>query len=193
MNIPEIYYYDFSGDGYRIDDLKPFLSAERYAYCARMKNETACLRSAYCFMLLRYALKKEFGYTKIPSFERNEYGKPFLADTPDIFFNMSHTEKKVICAVADSPVGADIQDIRQIKNNVGRMFLSEIENSRLTGLSTEAAERELSRIWCVKESYGKMTGKGFAEGFRSFAADELIQRKKAFITERDGCFISLCI
>jgi len=145
-------------------------------------------------MLLRYALKKEYGIREIPEFVLNEYGKPFLADHKDIFFNFSHSGKQVICAVDNSPIGIDIQDIRHLSLKVGEKFLSESEKKRISGIKDETMlDRELSRIWCIKESYGKMTGKGFGEGFRSFDTYDLMKSGQAFLTEKNGAFISICL
>ena len=193
MIIPEVYYYDFSGDNRGLDDLRPLLSPERYDYCAAMKNVTTALRSAYCFLLLRLVLKQKFGLDEMPSFTLNEHGKPFLHGHPDIFFNMSHSGKSVVCAVSDIPVGVDIQDIRHLSLNTGRKFLTDEETDMVTGLEPTAMDRELCRIWCIKESYGKMTGKGFGEGFRSIDAEKLIRECRAFITFHKGFFISLCV
>ncbi len=164
MIVPEVYYYDFSAAGRSLSCLKPFLSDERYSYCAKMKNETAALRSAYGYMLLRLALKQKYGITEMPSFYCNEYGKPFLTEHPDIFFNISHSGKSVVCAVSEEPVGIDIQDIRHLSFNVGNKFLTDEELGMVTGLEPADLDRELCRIWCIKESYGKMTGKASAKG-----------------------------
>ena len=193
MIVPEVYYYDFSAAGRSLSCLKPFLSDERYSYCAKMKNETAALRSAYGYMLLRLALKQKYGITEMPSFYCNEYGKPFLTEHQDIFFNISHSGKSVVCAVSEEPVGIDIQDIRHLSFNVGNKFLTDEELGMVTGLEPADLDRELCRIWCIKESYGKMTGKGFGEGFRSIEAERLIKENKAFVKFYNGFFISMCI
>ncbi len=193
MTVPEVYYYDFSGDSRSLSDLRPFLSPERYDQCAGMKNETAALRSAYGFLLVRLALRQKFGFAEMPSFTLNKHGKPFLANRPDIFFNISHSGKSVVCAVSDIPVGVDIQDIRHLSLNVGRKFLTDDELAMVTGLEPAALDRELCRIWCIKESYGKMTGKGFGEGFCSVCAEKLVREKRAFVSFYKGFFISLCV
>lgn len=193
MSCPEVFYYDFSDDKHILAELEPFLSEDRAAYCRGMKNSSAALRSAYCYMLLRLALKRKYGITDKPTFTLNEHGKPFLDNYSGIYFNMSHSDKKVVCAVAESPVGVDIQDIRHLNLNVGKKFLTDAELDKVRELNDDALDKELSRIWCIKESYGKMTGKGFGEGFRSFEADRLILENRVFLTWHNGFWISLCV
>ena len=193
MTVPKIYSHSFDAGAHRLDELKELLGGSRYAYCKNMKSEKAALHSAYAFLLLRYALKKEYGITDIPELCYNDHGKPFLKDFPDVYFSMSHCAGRVVCAVADLPVGADIQDIRPLDMRVGKKFLTEAELRRVSLIYGIAElSRELCRIWCIKESYGKLTGKGFGEGFSSFDADALVESGKASVTEKDGCFISVC-
>lgn len=191
--MPKIWYYDFSDDKRSLDDIKHLLSAERYEYCSVMKSDTAAHQSAYGFLLLRYALKKEYGITDIPRYTVGEHGKPFLSDYPGIYFNLSHANKKVVCSVCDRPIGIDIQDIRHLTVNVGRKFLTENELKRISEITDEnEIDSELCRIWCIKESYGKMTGKGFGEGFCSVDADRLIRDGRVLIIKKDSNFISVC-
>ncbi|MBP5603951.1 MAG: 4'-phosphopantetheinyl transferase superfamily protein [Ruminiclostridium sp.] len=193
MIFPDVYYYDFSRDNYKIDDIRELLGTSRYVYCAEKKSEKAGLCSAYAFLLLRYALIKRNGIKAVPEFEYGEYGKPFLKSYPDIHFSMSHAGTTVICAVSEFPVGVDIQDIRKISINAAKRFLTDSELSYISGIrNEETIISELCRIWCIKESYGKYTGKGFAEGFSSFEADQLIRTGKVRTTMINGFFISVC-
>lgn len=194
LTVPKIYYYNFTDDAHTLDELKEQLGAARFAYCSNMKSEAAALNSAYAFLLLRYALLKEYGISDIPVFEFNDHGKPFLKDFPDIYFSMSHCKRRAVCAVSDIPVGADIQDIRKLDLRAAKKFLTPLELEKVT-LITDKSElsRELCRLWCIKESHSKMTGIGFGEGFCGYAADELISSGKASVAEKDGCFISVCI
>lgn len=193
MSYPTVYLYDFSREDRSIESLSELLGKERYEYCANMKSKKAESCSAYAFLLLRYALRREFGMTEIPVFCYNEYEKPFLKKYPDIFFNMSHVGTTVICAVSRRPIGADIQDERKIGLRTAGKFLTESELESVSAITDEnKLSDELCRLWCIKESYGKYTGKGFGEGFTSFEADKLVESGKAVFTKRDGFYISIC-
>ena len=187
-----IYMYNYSDDGYKLDELSPFLGEQRYAYCRKMKAERAALQSAYAFMLLRYALKKEYGILNVPVLSYNEHGKPFLADYPGIYFSLSHCSNIVICAVSDSPVGVDIQDVRRISMRAASKFLTGDEYGKINAIDDDDDRYTgLSRLWCIKESYGKMTGKGFGEGFSSFDAENLISGGTALCIKKNDVFISI--
>lgn len=50
-------------------------------------------------------------------FDKNKYGKPFVKDFP-IEFNISHSNDLVICAINDTPIGVDIEEVRPVDINV---------------------------------------------------------------------------
>ena len=57
--------------------------------------------------LLERGLLQEYGRTWEVIAPEN--GKPFLKDSPGVFFSISHTEGMAVCAVCSHPVGIDIQ------------------------------------------------------------------------------------
>ncbi len=44
-----------------------------------------------------------------PKIALSASGKPFFADHPSVHFNISHSFEYVLCAIADHPVGCDIE------------------------------------------------------------------------------------
>lgn len=194
MIIPDVYLYDHSGDSRTLDDLKALLGEERYEYCNKMKNIKAGLCSAYAFLLLRYALRKEYGIIKIPKLTYNDYGKPFLKDHPGISFNMSHIRSCSICAVSDRSIGVDIQDIRKLSIRTARKFLTQEELDAVSEIDDpDKINDELCRLWCIKESIGKCRGKGFGEGFTSICANDLINSGAVRYTKKHDYYISVCV
>ena len=192
MNAIDVFMYDFSRDERKLDEFRELLGKKRYEYCRKMKSEKAGLCSAYAFMLLRYALKNRFGITEMPVFDTNGYGKPFLREHPGIFFNMSHAGQRVLCAVSEHPVGADIQDVRDIRLNTAEKFLTAGELERVRALGGESFSSEVCRLWCIKESYGKYTGKGFSEGFSGIDADRLAECGMVRWAKKGNYYISVC-
>jgi len=189
MTFPDILLYDFSDDKHSLDEIADLLGKQRYDYCRRMKSEKAGLASAFSFLLLRYGLKKYCGITDIPELTFGEHGKPFLKEYPGLYFSMSHAKSRAVCAIADNPVGVDIQDIRPLSASAARKFLTDTE---LRQISTEDSAA-LCKAWSIKESYSKMTGKGFSEGFTNIDTEMLIRSGKASVTEKDGYIISICM
>ena len=90
-------------------------------------------------------------------------GKPIFKDYPDIHFNISHSGKYVVCAVADTPVGVDIEGSRPIKGAVAKRFYSDEENEWVSAAETPSLqEQRFFRLWTLKEAYAKATGEGIA-------------------------------
>jgi 4'-phosphopantetheinyl transferase len=54
----------------------------------------------------------------LPAVKKHRTGKPYFPDRPDIFFSLSHTSTHVLCAVASTPVGVDIEAIRPVRPGV---------------------------------------------------------------------------
>lgn len=188
-----LYFCDISA----VDDDGPFLSylsEGRREYCLRLKNLRPRLESVFSYLLLRYSLIKDHGFDKVPEFVFNEYTKPFLKERPDIFFSMSHAHGAVICAVEKgSSIGADIQDVRKISLNAAKKFCTSGELEALSAMKDESLRiRELCRLWSMKESYSKKTGKGFSEGFGGIDCEKLVNTGEAAFAEYRGYFVSVC-
>ncbi len=88
-------------------------------------------------------------------------GKPYFEDRPQLYYNISHAGKYVVCVVGDCPVGIDIEGNRTIKENIAKRFFSQHE---CLWIEEEADSRESGffRLWTLKEAYAKLTGEGIA-------------------------------
>ena len=98
-------------------------------------------------------------------------GKPYLKDYPEIYFNLSHSGDYVCCAVGDEPVGVDIQKVVPVKAGLAERFFTENEIRQLKELSKEKREQLFFRMWSIKESYIKFTGRGMKQGIDTFEID----------------------
>ena len=75
-------------------------------------------------ILARYEICRSTGLSmKQLEFSANTYGKPYLIGSPHIQFNISHTGSYVACALADEPVGIDIEFIKPIEQETRRTIL----------------------------------------------------------------------
>lgn len=132
-------------------------------------QEADRLRCIAAGMLANFCLWKKsgdlFASLKICS---NAYGKPLLENNP-FYFNLSHSGKWVACAVADAPVGIDIERKRAIHPGMYRLCLTPEEQQKLLSFDGNPEEQFL-RIWTVKESFSKMRGDGLRCGMNQFAA-----------------------
>lgn len=136
----------------------------------------------------------------------NENGKPYLAEYPNIFFNLSHSGDTVMCAVSDGEVGCDVEKTASVDMRIANRFFHESEAAAISELSDENERRQLFyRLWTLKESFMKTTGLGFALPLRDFCIrfengdikavqqkfpDEKFYFKEFFL--RDGYSYSVC-
>ena len=89
--------------------LLPRISAARRVRVLSIKPEGPRVQSVLAELLLRRALREEFGLTELPRIETGEKGKPFFPDYPKIHFNLSHCKYAVACALDSAPVGVDAE------------------------------------------------------------------------------------
>ncbi|MGN0577755.1 MAG: 4'-phosphopantetheinyl transferase family protein [Ruminiclostridium sp.] len=183
----KIYQLFFEATDY--NKLRGFLSGQRASRCDGIKDGNARLSSAYAYILLRYCLLKEYGITGKPVFDYSDYGKPEIRGS-SLHIGISHAKNAVVCAADSLPLGLDIQDIRKISKRAAEHFCTKEE--LLQAENAPDRFEELSRIWCIKESRGKLTGLGFQEGFGGFSAQELLRSGTAKIIKKGDFFISLC-
>ncbi len=107
---------------------------------------------------------------------KTSLGKPYLPYMPEIYVSASHSGDYLLCAVADTEIGVDIQRHETLKNET-----EEETNARLGKMSQrffhpEEAEfiikepwNRFFKVWTAKESYVKYTGEGINDNFRIFS------------------------
>lgn len=84
-------------------------------------------------------------------------GKP---DIEEIFFNISHSDDFVICAIGKKSVGCDIEIIGKETDGMAKRFFHPNEIKYLNEIKKEKRNEAFFRLWTIKESYIKMTGEG---------------------------------
>ena len=151
---------DFKNLNEPLSEWSEFLDEDRRKKVDRYrfyKDKALC---TFAYMLLRYALKKEYGIEEKPKLIYDASGKPFI-DGSDICFNFSHCDNVAACVVEKDDVGIDVQNYTEALIQVKKRFLTEKE-MRVYGESGVGDEvlRKLARIWTLKEAYGKYHGNG---------------------------------
>lgn len=101
--------------------------------------------------------------------EEGENGKPFLPGAEGFHFNLSHSGHWAVCAVADVPVGADVQEVRTVSPGLSRKFTA-AEQAELLRLPDSERPHRFFELWVLKEAYAKCTGQGLLCPFHSFEA-----------------------
>ncbi len=96
-----------------------------------------------------------------------KWGKPYLKNHPDLFFNLSHSGSKAIAVFDEKEVGCDIEKIRPFSKEVANRCFHEKEKEYLKNASNMG--EAFTRIWVYKESFLKALGSGISEELSSFA------------------------
>lgn len=177
------------------ENLLPFMSDQRLEKInditsVKVKEEKIC-----AYALLRYAVFMEYGITEAPVFTYGERGKPYIENFPEIFFSLSHAGGFCACAVSDFEIGIDLQDYRPMKENISLKICTEKEIMEIYKGDNGGPSFSTCRLWCMKESYGKLTGKGFAEGFdaieTSMLTEKDVLKEKDIILDNNDFFLSV--
>lgn len=134
------------------------VSRQRREYALRYRFEIDRKLSVAVYMLLKRALKSEYGIDGNPKLAIGPNGKPYLAEHPEIHFNFSHCAKAAACIVGDSPVGVDVETIAPVDDEVAKRVLSETELARVR--ESNEPEVEFAILWTRKEALVKMRGTG---------------------------------
>lgn len=105
--------------------------------------------------------------------EVTPYGKPFVPGNP-VHFNLSHSREWVVLAVANTPVGVDVEDCKERDLESIAEFLAPEETAKLIALPPPSDRlKAFYEIWTAKESYVKATGTGFHQPFHEFSVTRL--------------------
>ena len=153
----------------------PSWRTERYQ---RMRIEHGKLEELAAGLLLRHALWDAAGIDLMNAeVTTNAHGKPMLMErvlpAPEIseakadrskeardrhFFNLSHSGGYIVAAVADVPVGIDIETKTDPELKVTDRFYSKEEQEAVR--AAEDPQKEFRRLWTRKEAYVKCLGTG---------------------------------
>lgn len=90
----------------------------------------------------------------------NRYGKPYLKNYENIFFNLSHCHELAVCAIESCEVGIDAENIRKWHPNVCKRVFSDRETELL--MHSENKNEFFFRLWTLKESFVKAIGVGIS-------------------------------
>ncbi|MCC7563885.1 MAG: 4'-phosphopantetheinyl transferase superfamily protein [Methanobacterium sp.] len=160
-----VYYMDVSQ--LDINQMEHFVSVERLEKTGRYIFQKDKKLSIGAELLLRYALIQLNIFN--PVFGHDNYGKPFLMNHSHVYFNLSHSEEYVACAVSDSPVGVDIEQVHNIDLNIAQNYFFGSEYHHIQNSAHK--QRTFFELWVLKESYMKMTGLGFRLPLDEFFID----------------------
>ncbi len=124
------------------------------------------------------------------------HGKPHLVGTPSdatVHFNLSHSAGIAAVAIGSSPLGIDIESLREISDPgaIATRFFAPGELRALRQAPDEQQQRTFFSFWTCKEAYLKALGGGIARGLASFEVEIDARGEPALISSdgsRDPCW-----
>lgn len=129
-------------------------------------------RSLCAGLLLQKALADIKIDEKQVEYVLKDNGKPYIKGVKDFHFNLSHSGDYSVCTVSNKIVGCDIELIKNIDFKLADRFFNQKEAELIKNQQTNEQKLDLFfRIWTLKESFIKATGKGLSEKLQSFYFD----------------------
>lgn len=160
----------------RLDAYRAYLSDEEAARIERFLQPADAIRFLVGRTLARTMLSRHASVRPRDwPFVIDEHGRPLLACTPpcspDLRFNLSHTEGLVACAVTvGREVGVDVEFTgRRLLHDVPERFFSPREVQDLRARPAPAQPLVFFDYWTLKESYIKARGLGLKLPLRHFS------------------------
>ena len=144
------------------------LDAAEQAHAEKIKNDLLRKRYVEVHGRLRNVLAQTLNESpeKI-KIKKAEHGKPYLADTPELAFNLSHSANTMVIAVGwNCQLGVDIESCKprtSLAGLVDKCFAEE-EIAYWNKLPEAQKILEFYRFWTRKEAFVKATGRGIGLG-----------------------------
>ncbi|ADM69316.1 4'-phosphopantetheinyl transferase sfp [Paenibacillus polymyxa E681] len=166
------------------DSLVNQVSLEKQHKLDRFLHREDALRGLYADVLLRWLACRQLKVSNASlQFTYNVFGKPSLINAPAFHFNVSHSGKWVVCAIDDHPLGIDIEQLRPIDFEVGRVCFSDTEYDALMRQDADNRLSYFYDLWTLKESFVKAEGQGLTLPLKSFSFELKAQPSIGFTTE----------
>lgn len=146
------------------------LSPYRQQKIALLKHAKDRNRSLGAGIALDHALETYGLKERSVEYEFGEWGKPSLKYQPNIYFSLSHSGDYAICSIGDREIGNDIELIKHGRLKVADRFFAKEELEWMYAVQDEEEiTQRMFRIWTMKESFLKATGKGISLPLGDFA------------------------
>ena len=181
---------NFTADAY--DTALAACSETRRAKISALRLAADRYRSLAAAVAFAHALESMGLCAKSEAVAVQPGGKPYLPAHPALHFSLSHAGEFAVCAISDRQVGVDIEQERPFREAMQQRCFREAERAAALPL----------RLWVLKESYGKMTGRGlavmetaellFGETLR--ASERGVLQRASFWDDTfpEGCRIAVC-
>lgn len=131
--------------------------------------------------LLSIALENEgLSFSDIELEKRNNE-KPYLKDV-NLFFNLSHSGTKVMCAISDKEIGCDVELIDTKKDDIIKIAERYFYGKEYETIINSNDKLDMFyRLWTMKESFMKLTGLGMALPLSDFSIE--FKKEKIYVNQ----------
>lgn len=148
------------------------LDASERRRARNMRSATARAR----FILARAALRRlvaDVARVDVSAvqIETTRLGCPWLPRQPDMHVSVSHTSDLAVVAVANHPVGVDIERLDRERLPPAPTWMTSSEAQTIDTLAATDHARALVRLWTAKEAASKALGLGLLAPMRAIRVD----------------------
>lgn len=159
-------YEDEAAFNTAVESISPY----RRQKIALLKNVNDKRRSLAAAIALNTALKEYGLEERTMEYDVGKQGKPYFRYNPEIRFSLSHSGDYAICSIGTHETGNDIELIKSGRERVAKRFFATEELDWIYE-TQDPRERDnrIFRIWTMKESFLKVTGRGMSLPLKDFA------------------------
>lgn len=163
------------------------LSEEQKQKINRRKAEMAKKLSLISMVFVRLKASEILGVKNDDlQFSHNEFGKPYLVNHQNFYFNISHTKNALAIAIADKEIGVDVEKVRKFNPKIAERYFMQEEAEYLKEHSSSV---DFFEIWTKKEAYLKWLGTGLSTALNSF---NTLEQKNIKTTHFGEYIVSVC-
>lgn len=147
-----------------IPKLKIHLSGLESERAIRYYHERDSLRFIICRGLLKFILAKETSLdVSAIKIELGKNKKPYLQSHPKLHFNVSHSKNYALIAIANNPIGVDVEFV-STEFNFDDILHTIFSAKEIIEVQKATNKKEfLYKLWTRKEAIVKATGKGISD------------------------------
>ena len=161
------YWIDLAIDAQTRAEYYGLLSRDECDRAARLLN----LQHQNNFIAARGMLRSRLAeYTNCSPralrFEYGNYGKPRLADYPNLQFNLAHSNGRGLIAVSETAVvGVDLEKVRSVPKllALAKRFFKSSEYEAIVAMPESLQPEQFFAYWTCKEAYLKAVGIGLSQ------------------------------
>ena len=170
--------------------LLQYVSIEKAQQIEKLYYQIDKKLSLYAQIAVKLIIQKEYniGFDKI-SIVNDELGKPYIKNSPNIFFNISHTHNVIAIAFSTNKVGVDIEKETETSSKIAKRFFTPKECEYIMSSSNEHSKAFLE-IWTKKEAFVKYLGLGLRKPLNDFCVLSDLLKDKFLTLQQENCIIS---